>query len=82
MENRDRRGYQTDVTDEEWSFVAGGLVTLLLTALPSTPPAAPPMTPPAAVSAPITPPAKPLKRRRGHRSVEAAKRHSISSGAG
>jgi hypothetical protein len=21
MGNRDRRGYQTDVTDEEWSFV-------------------------------------------------------------
>jgi hypothetical protein len=63
------------------AFVAGGLVTLLLTALLSTPPAAPPVTPPAAVSAPIMPPApvKPAKkRRRGHRSVEAAKRATNS----
>jgi hypothetical protein len=63
------------------AFVAGGLVTLLLMALLSTPPAAPPVTPPAAVSAPITPPApvKPVKkRRRGHRSVEAAKRATAS----
>jgi hypothetical protein len=63
------------------AFVAGGLVTLLLTALLSTPPAAPPVTPPAAVSAPIMPPApvKPAKkRRRGHRSVEAAKRATAS----
>ena len=63
------------------AFVAGVLVTLLLTALLSTPPVAPPMTPPAAVSAPVDPPApvKPAKkRRRGHLSVEAAKRATAS----
>jgi|GEM_PF-3946073 len=53
------------------AFVAGGLVVYIL--MPKSVPL--PVTPPAAVSVPVAPPQPvPVKRRRGHRSVNAAKR--------
>ena len=55
------------------AFMAGGLVTLILSAVLITPPAASPVTSRAVVSTPVAPPpATPAKRRRAHGSMQAS----------
>jgi hypothetical protein len=55
------------------AFIAGGLLVLFLSAFFSSRPVTPPAMPPAAVSVPVAPPQPvPVKRRRVHRSKQAA----------